>query len=55
MLISRFFLVDWADLATLDLAQFDQPGGKESLAKQLYGAIENIGQFGIHDNPSLRL
>lgn len=37
-------IVDWADLATLDLSQFDQPGGKEKLAKQLYDAIENIGQ-----------
>ena len=36
--------VDWADLATLDLSTFDQPGGKEKLAKQLYEAIQTIGQ-----------
>lgn len=35
--------VDWAELATLDLSQFDQPGGKEKLAKQLAEAIEKIG------------
>ncbi|KAJ5291019.1 hypothetical protein N7478_000270 [Penicillium angulare] len=39
--------LDWANLATLDLSQFDQPGGKESLAKQLHDAIENIGFFYI--------
>jgi non-haem dioxygenase in morphine synthesis N-terminal len=37
-------VVDWADLATLDLSRFDQPGGKEQLAKQLFEAIQNIGQ-----------
>ena len=36
-------VVDWADLATLDLSQFDQPGGKEQLAKQLFDAIQKIG------------
>ncbi|KAJ5950056.1 hypothetical protein N7454_001640 [Penicillium verhagenii] len=39
--------LDWADLATLDLSQFDQPGGKEQLAKQLFDAIQNIGFFYI--------
>jgi isopenicillin N synthase-like dioxygenase len=39
--------VDWADLATLDLSQFDQPDGKEKLAKQLFQAIQNIGQHSI--------
>lgn len=38
-------IVDWADLATLDLSLFDQPGGKEQLAKQLFEAIHNIGQY----------
>lgn len=38
------YVVDWADLATLDLSRFDQPGGKEELAKQLFDAIKNIGQ-----------
>lgn len=38
------YIVDWADLATLDLSLFDQPGGKAQLAKQLFDAIQNIGQ-----------
>lgn len=38
-------VVDWADLATLDMSQFDNPGGKEKLAKQLFEAIQNIGQY----------
>jgi hypothetical protein len=37
-------VVDWADLATLDLSQFDRPGGKEQLAKQLFDAIQKIGE-----------
>ncbi|KAI3215137.1 hypothetical protein DTO012A9_10313 [Penicillium roqueforti] len=41
------FDLDWADLATLDLSVFDQPGGKEQLAKQLFEAIQNIGFFYI--------
>ncbi|KAK9416441.1 putative Fe2OG dioxygenase domain-containing protein [Seiridium unicorne] len=41
--------LDWADLATLDLSQFDHPGGKEKLAKQLSDAIEKIGFFYIID------
>lgn len=36
--------VDWASLATLDLSQFDKPGGKQALAKQLFDAIQNIGK-----------
>jgi hypothetical protein len=35
--------VDWADLATLDLSLFDEPGGKKHLAKLLFEAIQNIG------------
>ena len=35
--------VDWADLATLDLSLFDEPGGKKQLAEQLFEAIQNIG------------
>ncbi|KAF4771022.1 hypothetical protein HAV15_012574 [Penicillium sp. str.  len=41
------FDLDWADLATLDLSLFDQPGGKDQLAKQLFDAIQNIGFFYI--------
>lgn len=37
------YAVDWADLATLDLSLFDEPGGKKQLAKQLFEAIQNIG------------
>ncbi len=37
--------VDWADLVTLDLSQFDQPGGKQKLANQLFEAIQKIGGF----------
>jgi hypothetical protein len=36
--------VDWADLATLDLSNFDVPGGKEELANQLFNAIREIGK-----------
>jgi isopenicillin N synthase-like dioxygenase len=36
--------VEWANLATLDLSRFDEPGGKEELAKQLHEAIKKIGQ-----------
>ena len=32
---------DWADLVTLDLSQFDVPGGKEKLAHQLKDAVHN--------------
>ncbi|KAJ5225886.1 naringenin-2-oxoglutarate 3-dioxygenase [Penicillium chermesinum] len=37
--------LDWADLVTLDLSQFEQPGGKESLVKQLDHAVRNVGFF----------
>ncbi|KAI1176049.1 2OG-Fe(II) oxygenase superfamily protein [Nemania sp. FL0916] len=39
--------LDWADLVTLDLDQFDQPGGKQKLASQLFDAIQKIGFFYI--------
>ncbi|KAI3332148.1 Clavaminate synthase-like protein [Xylariaceae sp. AK1471] len=39
--------LDWADLMTLDLSQFDQPGGKQKLATQLFEAIQKIGFFYI--------
>ncbi|CAK7236584.1 hypothetical protein SBRCBS47491_009686 [Sporothrix bragantina] len=39
--------LEWAQLATLDLSKFDQPGGKEVLAKQLEQAIQTIGFFYI--------
>lgn len=37
--------VDWADLVTLDLSQFEKPGGKPRLAKQLQEAIQKIGKW----------
>lgn len=37
--------MEWADLVTLDLSKFDQPGGKEALAAQLFEALQTIGFF----------
>lgn len=37
--------LDWADLATLDLSKFSEPGGKEELAAQITRAIEDVGTF----------
>ncbi|KAL1845020.1 hypothetical protein VTK73DRAFT_1317 [Phialemonium thermophilum] len=37
--------LEWAQLATLDLSTFDQPGGKAALAKQLEAALQTIGFF----------
>ncbi|PTB35173.1 hypothetical protein M441DRAFT_94014 [Trichoderma asperellum CBS 433.97] len=39
--------LDWADLVTLDLSQFEELGGKARLAKQLQEAIQKIGFFYI--------
>lgn len=39
--------VAWADLVTLDLAKFDESGGKEALAQQLFDALKTIGFFYI--------
>lgn len=39
--------MDWADLVTLDLAKFDEPGGREALARQLFEALQTIGFFYI--------
>ena len=36
--------LDWADLATLDLSTFHEPGGRQLLAAQLKIAIEQIGK-----------
>lgn len=36
--------LDWADLATLDLSKYDQPGGKQELAATLARALEEIGR-----------
>lgn len=37
--------LDWADLIAIDLSLFDQPGGKQQLAKQLKHAISTVGFF----------
>lgn len=37
--------LDWADLVALDLAKFDQPGGKQELAREFTQAIEDVGEF----------
>lgn len=37
--------LDWADLVTLDLEDFDRSGGKDRLSKQLFDAVQNIGFF----------
>ncbi|KAE8416794.1 hypothetical protein BDV36DRAFT_284314 [Aspergillus pseudocaelatus] len=37
--------LDWAELVTLDLSQYDQPGGKEELVKQLDHAVRHVGFF----------
>lgn len=37
--------MEWADLVTLDLSKFNQPGGKKLLAEQLFHALQNIGFF----------
>jgi hypothetical protein len=36
--------VDWAELVTLDLSQFEKPGGKETLVKQLEHAVRHVGK-----------
>ncbi|KAJ7090630.1 gibberellin 2-oxidase [Mycena epipterygia] len=35
--------LDWAPIAILDLAKWDTPGGKESLARDLNDAVRNMG------------
>ncbi|KAF3769146.1 Clavaminate synthase-like protein [Cryphonectria parasitica EP155] len=37
--------LDWAELITLDLSKFDQPGGKEELVKELDHAVTKVGFF----------
>jgi hypothetical protein len=51
--------LDWAPLAQIDLSRFDEPGGKEELAKQLYDAVTKVGFWvvvntGIDDARVLR-
>lgn len=37
--------LDWADLITIDLSRYDEPGGKQALAAQLKHAISTVGFF----------
>jgi hypothetical protein len=37
--------VDWAELVTLDLSKYEQPGGKEELVKQLEHAVQHVGKL----------
>ncbi|KIW66835.1 hypothetical protein PV04_06129 [Phialophora macrospora] len=51
--------LEWAPLTTIDLSRFDEPGGKEELAKQLYDAVTRVGFWtvvnsGIDDSKVLR-
>jgi isopenicillin N synthase-like dioxygenase len=51
--------LDWAPLAQIDLSRFDEPGGKQELAKQLYDAVTKVGFWvvvntGIDDERVLR-
>lgn len=51
--------LDWAPLTTIDLSRFDEPGGKQDLAKQLYDAVTRVGFWtvvntGLDDKRVLR-
>ncbi|EHY61274.1 hypothetical protein HRR83_008971 [Exophiala dermatitidis] len=51
--------LDWAPLAKIDLSRFDEPGGKQELAKQLYDAVTRVGFWvvvntGLDDEKVLR-
>ncbi|KAB8206563.1 hypothetical protein BDV34DRAFT_224305 [Aspergillus parasiticus] len=42
--------LEWADLRTLDLSKFDQPGGKQELAAEFTRAIEDVGFFYVKNH-----
>lgn len=51
--------IEWAPLVEIDLSRFDEPGGKQELAKQLYDAVTRVGFWvvvghGIDDERILR-
>jgi gibberellin 2-oxidase len=51
--------LEWAPLVKIDLSRFDEPGGKQELAKQLYDAVTRVGFWvvvntGIDDTRVLR-
>lgn len=39
--------VDWAELITLDLGLYEQPGGKQELVKQLEHAVRYVGEYSL--------
>ncbi|CDK24062.1 unnamed protein product [Kuraishia capsulata CBS 1993] len=39
--------LDWAELTTIDISTFDQPGGKEKLAQELASAIQHDGFWAV--------
>ncbi|KAJ5717837.1 Clavaminate synthase-like protein [Penicillium malachiteum] len=41
--------LDWAELVTLDLSLYEQPGGKEQLVKQLEHAVQYVGFFYVKE------
>ncbi|KAJ6028600.1 Clavaminate synthase-like protein [Penicillium herquei] len=41
--------LDWAELVTLDLSLYEQPGGKEQLVKQLEHAVQHVGFFYVKE------
>lgn len=42
-IIDSLIKVQYANLTTIDLGEFDKPGGKERLAAQLTVAVHNVG------------
>lgn len=44
--------LEWAPLVQIDLSRFDEPGGKQELAKQLYEAVTKVG-FWVVTNTGL--
>ena len=51
--------LEWAPLVQIDLARFDEPGGKQDLAHQLYDAVTRVGFWtvvntGLDDEQVLR-
>jgi hypothetical protein len=51
--------LDWAPLTKIDLSRFDDPAGRQELAKQLYDAVTRVGFWvvvntGLDDERVLR-
>ena len=43
----------WSELVTLDLEDYNRPGGKERLAKQLEHAVHHVGFVSLHSRSVL--